>query len=458
MAHVHAHITEREISLFASGVLEGLALQQFVRHLLSPCRECQNKLAAQVQHLAAEDGPPPGTPEVAPDEYEAAMDRAIAKVQRQLEQREAEKTRIRFLLKKQRRLSDGTVRIQDRRAVQDDYAAWIEAHLILSHELRYSDPAQMLIIAWGAVAATRKLGQTESDRARYTPAQIVDLQARALIELANAQRLNHKYTEAEMSLEEAAGLLEKGMGDLLTVGRIMDVHASLCMDQRRLDEALDLLGRLHIHYLAVGETHLAGRALISKGLALHRDERPREAVAILREGLAALVPEREPKLLASGQHTLILSLVEAGEYGEAGKQLLESRLRQEFADDPLNLLKLRWVEGKIFAGLGKLQRAEEIFSEVQEEFRRRDRKYLVAMLGLELAEVLLRQGRSEEVEPLAQEALEIFQELRVDREALRAVHTLRNACRRRLATAELVRRVVTFLHRLERRPGLRFAL
>jgi hypothetical protein len=80
------------------------------------------------------------------------------------------------------------------------------------------------------------------------------------------------------------------------------------------------------------------------------------------------------------------------------------------------------------------------------------------MLDLELAEVLLRQGRSEEVEPLAEEALEIFQELRVDREALRAVHTLRNACRRRLVTAELVRHVVTFLNRLERRPGLHFAV
>jgi len=135
---------------------------------------------------------------------------------------------------------------------------------------------------------------------------------------------------------------------------------------------------------------------------------------------------------------------------------MESGLRHAFADDPLNLLKLRWVEGKIFAGLGKLRRAGEIFTEVKEQFLRRDREYLVAMMDLELAGVLLRQGRADEVEPLAEEALEIFQDLEVGREALKAVRFLREACRRKQATADLVQQVVTFLNRLERQPGLRF--
>ena len=102
--------------------------------------------------------------------------------------------------------------------------------------------------------------------------------------------------------------------------------------------------------------------------------------------------------------------------------------------------------------------AEMIFTEVKEEFLRRDREYLVAMMDLELAGVLLRQGRADEVEPLAAEALEIFQDLEISREALKAVRILREACRRKIATAELVQEVVAFLNRLERQPGLRFAL
>ena len=135
-----------------------------------------------------------------------------------------------------------------------------------------------------------------------------------------------------------------------------------------------------------------------------------------------------------------------------------SGLRQAFADDPLNLLKLRWVEGKIFAGLGKLHRAEAIFTEVKEEFRQRDRKYLVAMLDLELMNVQLRQGGGAEIDALAEEAVGIFRELKVHREALKAVSFLREACRQKLATSELVQEVVNFLNRLERRPGLRFGL
>src|SRR5262249_3019976 len=155
-----------------------------------------------------------------------------------------------------------------------------------------------------------------------------------------------------------------GSGDPLLTGRIMDIHASLRMDERKLGDALDILGDLHRHYSACGETHLAGRALISRGIALHYDDRPREAVDSYWQGLAAIDRQREPKLVDQTNHALFTALVEAGEFHEARRLQLKSGLAQAFADDPLSLLKLRWVEGKIFAGTGKLRKAEEIFTEV----------------------------------------------------------------------------------------------
>lgn len=327
----------------------------------------------------------------------------------------------------------------------------IEHLLELSHEMRYRDPEKMWILARGAASAARTL-----EVGRYTPAQKLDLRARTQIELANALRLKHDFAHAEDCLEEAATLIEQGDCNPQTEGRLMDVYASFLMDQRQLEEAFLLLDKLYRHYLDYGETHLAGRSLISKGIALHYDDRHQQAVGALRKGLAAIIPDRDPKLLSSGQQALLHALVDAKEYSEAGKLLMESGLRHAFADDPLNLLKLRGIEGKIFAGLGKLRRAEKIFTEVKEGFDRRDREYLVAMLDLELAGVLLRQGRADEVEPLAEEALEIFQDLEVGREALRAVRFLQSACRQKLATATLVQQVVAFLHRCEHQPGLRF--
>jgi tetratricopeptide (TPR) repeat protein len=229
------------------------------------------------------------------------------------------------------------------------------------------------------------------------------------------------------------------------------------MDERKLGEALDILGDLHRHYSACGETHLAGRALISKGIALALDDRPREAAEALQKGLGLIDRERDPQLAVNAEFEWFHSLVDCEDFRGARRLVLESGLRQAFAEDPLNLLKLRWVEGKILAGTGKLRKAEEIFSEVQAELQQRGREYDSVAVGLELAGVLLRQGgREAEVEELAEEALETLKDLPVSNEALRAVRYLRDACRQRLATADTVRQVVSFLKRAEHQSGLRF--
>ena len=57
-------------------------------------------------------------------------------------------------------------------------------------------------------------------------------------------------------------------------------------------------------------------------------------------------------------HTKILYLAEYGEYQRAAELLLESGLGKAFQDQPLNYLRLRWVEGMIQAGLGQLDRAD----------------------------------------------------------------------------------------------------
>jgi tetratricopeptide (TPR) repeat protein len=453
------HGTDLEACLFAFGRLEGTAFQDFLRHMLSGCAECRRKLLPYAPFLCSDEPEPPEVPEEALDEYDAVLDRVFAGVERQTARWAEEKADLgRLLARMRERPYEGSLEIFDGLAERSHGWAWIEAILALSFDLRYRDPLAMRFLTWAASEAVQHLDEREVDRGRYTPVQLADLHARTLIELANAERLIDRFSVAEDVLAKAAGKLQKGSDDPLIAGRFLDVEASLRMDQRRLDDALGLLDQAHGHYLILGETHLAGRILISKGIALRRDDRPDEAVGVLREGLCAIDPQRDAKLVATGQQALLDALVDTGGYVEAGEVLMESGLRQAFSNDPLNLLKLRWVEGKIFAGLGKLGRAEEIFSETKEEFLAREQDYVAAMLNLELAGVLLRQGRADEVEELAEEALEIFRDLGIDREALRAVRYLREACRQRVATAELIEQVVSFLNRLERWPGLRFVL
>src|SRR5206468_8394675 len=145
-----------------------------------------------------------------------------------------------------------------------------------------------------------------------------------------------------------------------------------------------------------------------------------------------------------------------GEFKEAGRILLEGGLRCAFAEDPLSLLKLRWVEGKVLAGLGKLGRAERTFEQVREEFLFKEREYNAALVGLELAAVWLRQGKVAEVRELAEETYETLRDLGVPQEAFKAVLFLREACRRQAVTLDLLRKVHGFLVRLVWNPQLRF--
>lgn len=67
-------------------------------------------------------------------------------------------------------------------------------------------------------------------------------------------------------------------------------------------------------------------------------------------------------------------------------------------------------------------------------------------------------GKAREVKELAEETFEIFEELKVHREALRAVRFFRNACQEQEASAALARQVAGFIRQLEWHPQRRFAV
>jgi hypothetical protein len=78
------------------------------------------------------------------------------------------------------------------------------------------------------------------------------------------------------------------------------------------------------------------------------------------------------------------------------------------------------------------------------------------MVSLDLALLLLEQGRTAEVRTVAQEMLSIFQAQRIEREALAALRVFCDAAELETATVELVRRVERFLRRSQLDPELRF--
>jgi tetratricopeptide (TPR) repeat protein len=302
----------------------------------------------------------------------------------------------------------------------------IDLLLEKSRAVRFRDPAEMVRLADLARLAAERLERQEPGR--HGPAVLADLRARTWGELGNAYRVAGDFATAENALAQAASWARRGTGDLLLTARLGDLCASLCTDQGLFSEAARILHLVQAAYRSIGDQHLAGRALISKGLAVGHAGQPGPAVLAICDGLALIDPVREPELRLLGLHNLVYNLVEAGEHRRARMVLWQIRPLYEASGDALNLLRLRWLEGKIYFGLGEDATAEGHFEAVRKGFAARGQLYDTMLVGLDLAMLWARQGRRDEVRKLAAGLAESFRALRIARETLASLIMLREWC------------------------------
>jgi hypothetical protein len=106
--------------------------------------------------------------------------------------------------------------------------------------------------------------------------------------------------------------------------------------------------------------------------------------------------------------------------------------------------------------LGNLDRACQAFEETRRAFDERGMHYDAALVGLELAEVWVRQGRYAPVGALARDMVKTFTRLGIGKEAVKAAKYLHSAWQQEELHQQTVADVRKFLGRLEWRPGLEF--
>jgi tetratricopeptide (TPR) repeat protein len=297
-----------------------------------------------------------------------------------------------------------------------------ESLLARSQACRHHDPEQMVLLAERAAAIAADL-----DPFAYGPEMTADLRARCLAELGNAYRVADDLEAAERALRDAIEESARGTQDPLLLARIMDLTASLRGAQRRFGEALELLDAVYRLYESHGDRHNSGRALISKGLYTGYDNDPEEAVRLLSSGLTLIHQASDPKLVISAVHNLITFLADCGRFREAQRILRRIRQAYDAEGDRLNLIKLRWVEGKIAAGLGRLRRAEQFLLQARQDLETTGLHYHAALASLDLAAVWLSQGKTAETRTLVGELVANFQARRIAREALAALVLLKEA-------------------------------
>jgi tetratricopeptide (TPR) repeat protein len=320
--------------------------------------------------------------------------------------------------------------------------------LELCQELRYEDPKGMVDAGFLAVYVARRLSVR-----RFGVPRVADWRCRALLELSNAYRVSDRLDDAEQTLAEADEAFREGTGDDLLKARLFDVRASLLADRRRFEAAGEALDTVHAIYSRRGDRHLAGRALISKGIYVGYSGAPGEAIRLLQEGVSLIEAGRDQALLYAAVHNQAHFLLTCGRLGEARALLWKYPASPEAVGGRVNLLKMRWLAAQIDANLGELWRAEQGFLEVKRGFEEAGLYYKAALVTLEMATVLIRENRHDRARDLVVEVLGVFKVLRIQRESLGSLLLLDRAFEERAATGAMVEGVLELLRRAEDNPA-----
>ena len=275
--------------------------------------------------------------------------------------------------------------------------------------------------------------------------------------LANARRVGGDLGGAEEASACSARLQAEppeGRPELPEPWRLLDLEASLRISQRRLPEALRLLDQAA--EVAPRTGPVRARVLCIRSNALERMGDSEGSIEALRGALAHIDREAEPNLLCMLRFNLMDSLCAVGKAAEAEEMLPALRRLQAQLGNGLNQIRMRWLEGKIDAGLGRLDRAIESLSWVRLAFAEEDIRYDEAQAGMELAELYLKKGRTAEVKRLVLRMAPVFKAQRVHTEAQKALVLFRRAVEKETATPELAGRVASYLRRAQHDPELVF--
>jgi tetratricopeptide (TPR) repeat protein len=269
---------------------------------------------------------------------------------------------------------------------------------------------------------------------------------------ANVLRVAGEIKAARTTLEEAKRLWKAGSDreGVLDPGRLLDLEASLCRDERRFGEALAFLDQ------AIWVTHKPERVLIKKGFTLEVMGEYERAAELLLHAISRIDRHSEPHLWNIARLNLANNLCHLGRYKDAAELVKAVRPLVVKRGDKIDLIRLEWLEARLAAAVGFPDEALQRLEQVRKQFAEQDMSYEVALALLEEAVLLLDQGRISEVKALAGRLEEVFAFKGMHQETLVALRLFQEAAQHEEATVDLARRILRYLYRARYDAGLPF--
>jgi tetratricopeptide (TPR) repeat protein len=435
---IDIHITRELLRAVSRGELSERALAQIqADHLESLCPVCRREIRAWLEEQ---------TSTLVPADLLQTLPAVLERHAPELEAR---------LREAERDFEDLLARPREERLSRIDRARsrfrgpFLAERLIQESRRRnLADPGEALHLA--------ELARAVLHRSPASP-EAANLAALATAAMGNACRAAGDLRRAEEHFRHARYLiLHEGVTAARVLGEIDHLEGSLRKDQRRFQEAEALFTRAAMLFRISGDSSGTAKALLNLGSMYYYSSRLEPAIEMVRTALERLSPDEEPRLYLNGRHNLALYLAEAGRYEQAaGLVAADADLYRRFPE-PWTQLRLTWLRGKIAAGLGETQDAERLFRETRDGFLAQGNVYDAAMASLDLALLYHQEGRTAEVQRLAEEMVAAFESQEVHREALAALRLFQDAAHRDKVTDSLVRDLATFLASAKNNPELRF--
>lgn len=398
--------------------------RSIVRHLLAGCRHCgQLADAARLKPALSYD-----------EAFERAERKVAAGLDKMKREREAACQLYAELLGQE--AVQGLTQVHSTRR----YASLALCELLLqtSRDLAIEDPARARRATELAVRVAEQL-----DLELYGAPVVQDLRAIAWAYLADTGRVHADLRLSESALETAELLLEQGSGDPLAQAELLGVKASLSAYSGRFEEAVQVLNKVASIYRRTGDRHLLGRTHIKKGTVLGNAGELETALRLIRCGMDLIDPPREPRLMVCATHNYIWFLKESGRAGQADSCLDGARRLYQRAGDRRDLLRLRWLEGKLAE---RSRDAEAALLAARDGLAKEGLAYEAALAAMDLAVLYTSEGRGADMRRQTGQMLPLFRSEDMYRETMVALVSFQEGHVRRTTTG-LLDEVGTYLSR-----------
>ena len=437
---VHNHPTREELEGLMLGGNSPQRDRAVILHLLYGCEACAQVILPYVPASFLPKGheapPPPARPE---DYYDAPIDRVFSLfgIGRPCGRtpEELKRAGVQILT------AGGLLALVDA-PPEISGLPLFEALLERSWALRHEDPLQMVQLAHAAVVQA-----THFDEGEIGTKEAADLRCRAWTELANAYRVADQLDHAEGALIPGVESFVQGTLNPLLGARYFDVFASQQAARRRFDLAGETLALVAWVYRRQGDHHLAGRALVMQGIFSGYLGNSEEAIRSLRQGLRDIDERRDPGLVLSAVQSQAWCLVDCGRFVEAHQALIDLQLRGLHPEGRIDALKLRWLEGHVYAGLKDFDAADRALREVKQGFEEARLGFKAALAGLELGAVWFQQGNFDDAEEIVLQCADVFLSLSIRRELTASLLLLRQAAESRHLSFTTLQKVIDLLHK-----------